>query len=174
VKNNLHDLALAVGFEVVNVDDGFINYEFNEHVSGIESISYTIRILDNMTPERYRQTFDAIVNVLPRAFKKRVYKLVKHSNVEEDEKCIELVLFAVTQYKEKCEYNRLKAYAEVLNLNLEEMGYPFTYNLGKKDEKTIIAKIEQYVPMEYAAPLGKIKKVEYKINFCKNNLKKSI
>ena len=26
---NLHEIASLVGFEVVNVDDGFVNYEYN-------------------------------------------------------------------------------------------------------------------------------------------------
>lgn len=170
MKNNLHDLALAVGFEIVNVDDGFTNYEFNEKLTGVESISHTIKVLDNMTPERYQLTFDAIVNVLPRKFKKRVYKLVKHSNIAEDEKCLELVLFAVNQYREKCEYNRLKEYGELLGVNIEDIGYNFTYCLNKKDQKAIIAKIEQKIPMELSATVGKIKKLEYKIGFVRKNL----
>ena len=172
MKNSLHDLALAVGFEIVNVDDGFTNYEFNEKLTGVESVSYIIKVLDNMTPERYQSTFDAIVNVLPRKFKKRIYKLVKHSNVAEDEKCLELVLFAVQQYREKCEYNKLKEYGQLLGVNIEELGYNFTYNLSKKDQKAIIAKIEQKVPMELAATVGKIKKVEYKIGFIKKSVTK--
>lgn len=172
MKNNLHDLALAVGFEVVNVDDGFTNYEFNEKLTGVESVSYIIKVLDNMTPERYALTFDAIVNVLPRKFKKRVYKLVKHSNVAEDEKCLELVLFAVNQYRDKCEYNKLKEYGELLGVNIEDLGYNFSYNLGKKEAKAIISKIEQKIPMELSATVGKMRKLEYKIGFVKKNITK--
>lgn len=172
MKNNLHDLALAVGFEIVNIDDGFTNYEFNEKLTGVESVSFIIKVLDSMTPERYQLTFDAIVNVLPRKFKKRVYKLVKHSNIYEDEKCLELVLFAVGQYREKCEYNKLKEYGLLLGVDIEELGYGFSYNISKKDKKTIIAKIEQKVPMEFAVTVGKIKKLEYKIGFIKKNIAK--
>lgn len=169
MKNGLHDLATMVGFEVVNVDDGFTNYEFNQKITGVESVSYIIKVLDTMTPERFQMTFDAIVNVLPRKFKKRIYKLVKHSDLVNDEKCLELVMFEVSQYKEKCDYNKLKEYAELVGINLEDLGYGFTYELSDKEKKAIIAKIEQKVPMELAPALGKIKKIEYKIAFIKQN-----
>lgn len=169
MKSNLHELATKVGFEVVNVDDGFINYEFNERISGVESISYIVKVVDNAASDKARLTFDAIVNVLPKKLKKRIYKLVKHSNVGEDEKAIELVIFAIDEYKAKCDYNKLSEYGALLGLNLEEMGYSFSYNLGKKDVKAILAKIEQALPMEYAPVLGKIKKLDYKIGYVKNN-----
>ena len=76
MKSNLHELATKVGFEVVNVDDGFINYEFNQRVSGVESVSYIIKVVDDVTSDKARLTFDAIVNVLPKKLKKRIYKLV--------------------------------------------------------------------------------------------------
>ena len=65
MRNTLNELATKVGFEVDNVDDGFINYEYNERVSGVESISYIIKVLDNGTKTEQLLTFDAIINVLP-------------------------------------------------------------------------------------------------------------
>ena len=169
MRSNLHELATKVGFEVVNVDDGFINYEYNERVSGIESVSYIVKVFDNVEADKARLTFEAIINVLPKKLKKRIYKLVKHSNIDKDEKAIELVMFAIDEFKAKCDYNKLKEYGELLGLNIEEMGYSFCYILSKKEVKSILAKIEQALPMEYAPVLGKIKKLDYKIGYVKNN-----
>ena len=47
MNKTLNELATKVGFEVVNVDDGFINYEYTEKISGVESVSYMLQILDN-------------------------------------------------------------------------------------------------------------------------------
>ena len=174
MKNSLHDLATMVGFEIVNVDDGFTNYEFNQKVNGVESVSTIVKVLDEMPLEKYEMTFDAIVNVLPRKFKKRIYKLVKHSNIAENEKSIELVMFAIEQFKEKCEYNKLKEYGHLLGVDIEELGYGFTYSLTKNDAKSILAKIEQKVPIEVAAEVGKIRKIEYKIGYVKNMKKKDL
>ena len=172
MKNNLHELATAVGFEIVNVDDGFINYEFNEKLSNIESVSYIIQISDTMSKEKYLLTFEAIIGVLPKKFRKRVYKLIKHSDVCEDDKSNELLLFAINEYRKNCDYNKLKEYGALLNVDIEKLGYNFTYNLSKKDKKSIMAKIEQKLPMEVAPVIGNIKKIEYKIGYIKNLNKK--
>ena len=131
MKSNLHELATKVGFEVVNVDEGFINYEFNERISGVESVSYIIKVVDNVTSDKAKLTFDAIINVLPKKLKKKIYKLVKHSDVGEDEKAIELVMFAIDEFRAKSDYNKLKEYAELFGLDLEKMGYEFRYILTK-------------------------------------------
>ena len=174
MKNFLHELATAVGFEVVNVDDGFINYEFNENVSNIESISYIVQVSDTMSKEKYTLTFQAIVDVLPKKFRKRIYKLVKHSDIYEDDKSNELVLFAINEYRSGCDYNKLKEYGNLLNVDIEKLGYNFTYNLSKKTQKSIMAKIEQNLPMELAPVIGNIKKIEYKIGYIKNLNNKEI
>lgn len=169
MRSSLHELATKVGFEVVNVDDGFINYEFNEKLSGIESVSYIIKVEDDASEERTQITFDAIINVLPKKLKKHIYKLVKKSGVSKDGKALELVMFAVDEYRAKCDYNKLKEYGLLLGVDIEALGYYFTYNLSKKDYKTILTRIEQALPMEYAPVLGKIRKIEYKIGYIKNN-----
>ena len=174
MKNFLHELAVVVGFEVVNVDDNFINYEFNEKMSNIESISYIIQVADNMPKDKYLLTFQAIIDVLPKKFRKRIYKLVKHSDIYEDDKSNELVLFAINEYRTNCDYNKLKEYGALLNVDIEKLGYNFTYNLSKKERKSIMAKIEQKLPMELAPVIGNIKKIEYKIGYIKNLNKKDI
>jgi len=169
MKSTLNELATKVGFEVVNVDDGFINYEFNEKVSGVESISYIIKVEDNTTRDKALLTFEAIINVLPKKLRKRIYKLVKNVDISTDEKSLELVLFAIDQYQAKCDYNKLKEYGQLLGVDIEKLGFYFTYNLNKKDYNTILSIIEQAIPMEYAPVLGKIKKIDYKIGYIKNN-----
>ena len=69
MKNTLNELATKVGFEVVNVDDDVINYEFNQKISGVESISYIIKVEENASQEQSALTFDAIINVLPKKLK---------------------------------------------------------------------------------------------------------
>lgn len=171
MKSSLHDLAIAVGFEVVNVDEGFTNYEFIQNISGIENVSYLIKVVDKPSMENFELTFHAIINVLPRKLKKRIYKLIKHSKLGEDDKALELVLFAVEEFKTKSDYYKLKEYGKLVKVDIEKLGYEFAYNLTKKDIKAIVAKIEQAIPMEYAPALGKIKRIEYKIGFVKNNVK---
>ena len=166
--NPLNELACKVGFEVVNVDDGFINYEYNERVSGVESVSYIIKIADKPTKTEQLLTFEAIVNVIPKKLKKKINKLIKHSDISED-KSIELVMFAVDEFKSKSDYSRLKEYGLLLGVDIEKLGYSFKYFLNKKEYNEILSKIEQALPMEYAPVLGKIKKIDYKIGYIKNN-----
>ena len=168
MSNSLNELAIKVGFEVVNVDDGCTNYEYNERVSGVESISYIIKVIDKPTKSEQVLTFEAIVNVLPKKLKKKVKKLTKHSDMS-DEKNIELVIFAVDEFKAKSDYSKLKEYGLLLGKDIEKMGYNFKYFLTKKEYSDIISKIEQALPMEYAPVLGNIKNIDYKIGYIKNN-----
>ena len=166
--NTLHELATKVGFEVVNVDDGFINYEYNERVSGVESVCYIIKVMDKAPKDKELLTFEAIINVLPKKLKKKIYKLVKNSNIAE-EKNLELVMFAIDEFKTKSDFYKLKEYGSLLGVDIEALGYHFSYNLNKKEYNEILSRIEQALPMEYAPVLGKIKKIDYKIGYVKNN-----
>ena len=167
MRSDLHDLALKVGFEVVNVEDNYTNYEYNEKISGVESVSYIIKVVDDDNSENRALTFEAIINVLPKKIRKRIFKLVKHGDELVDEKAVELAIFAVDEFRTKCDYSRLKEYGELLKVDIEKLGYRFSYNMSKKDIRSCMAKIEQAVPMEYAPALGKIKKLEYKIGCLK-------
>ena len=169
MANTLNELATKVGFEVVNVDDGFTNYEYTDNVSGVESVSYIVKILDKAPTDKALLTFEAIINVLPKKLRKKIFKLVKKSDVSKDEKSIELAMFAIDEYKTKSDYCKLKEYGLLLGVNIEELGYGFKYNLNRKEYNDILAKIEQALPMEYAPVLGKIKKIDYKIGYVKNN-----
>ncbi len=174
MRSNLHDLALEVGFEVVNVEDGYTNYEYNEKLSGVESVSYIIKVVDNDQPENAILTFEAIINVLPKKMRRRIHKLTKHMSIATDEKAIELAIFAVKEYKAKCDYTRLKEYGALLGVDIESLGYNFTYNLSKKDYRSCLAKIESALPMKYAPILGKIRRLDYKISYIKSHLEGKI
>lgn len=169
MKSNLHDLALKVGFEVVNVEEGYTDYEYNEKISGVESVSYIIKVVDDDDKENTLLTFEAIVNVLPKKLRKHIYKLIKHSDITSDDKAVELVIFAIDEYRAKCDYTKLKEYGAMLNVDIESLGYHFAYTMSKKDSRACLAKIESYLPMKYAPILGKIKKIEYKIGYLKSH-----
>ena len=169
MRSNLHDLALKVGFEVVNVEDGYTDYEYTEKVSGVESVSYIIKVVDDDNKENAQLTFEAIINVLPKKIRKRIYKLVKRSDVTADEKAVELASFAIDEFRAACDYSKLKEYGQLLGVDIEKLGYRFSYIMTKKDIRSCLAKIEQALPMEYAPVLGKIKKLDYKIGYVKSN-----
>lgn len=168
MKSPLHELALKVGFEVVTAEEDYTDYEYTETISGVESISYLVRVFDNQ-PEKDALTFEGIINVLPKKLKKHIFKLVKGTNKKLDEKAYELAIFAIDEYRSKCVYTKLSEYGALLNVDIAALGYEFSYNMSKKDAKACLAKIERALPMEYAPVLGKIKKLEYKIGYVKNN-----
>ena len=162
---NLHNLASAIGWEIVNVDEGFINYEYVLKVGEIESLSYIVRISENPAPEYFSETFDALVQVLPKKLKKKLYKLVKNSNVKES---LEVVIFAVEEYRQKTDFYKLYTYGELLGIDLYKEGYAFQYSLSKKQKTKILSRIESNLPMELAPVMGKIKKLDYKIGYLKH------
>ena len=47
-KIDLHKLALTVGFEVVCVDDDYTSYEYMVRLRDIESMSYVLKIKNNI------------------------------------------------------------------------------------------------------------------------------
>ena len=165
MRSALHELALKVGYEVVNVEDDYTDYEYTENLSNVESVSYIIKVYDNASSEEAELTFYAIIDVLPSKLKKRINKLIKRQDISKDEKAIELAVFAVEEYRAQCDYTYLLQYGQLLNVDIEALGYHFMYVMPKKLRREIVAKIEQAVPMEYAPALGKIKKLEYKIGY---------
>ena len=70
---NLHEIASLVGFEVVNIDDGFTNYEYNVKLASFESLSFLITIKDKLSFAETKTTLYAIVDVLPNKLKKKIY-----------------------------------------------------------------------------------------------------
>jgi hypothetical protein len=47
-KIDLHKLALTAGFEVVCVDDDYTNYEYMIRLKDIESMSYVLKIKNDI------------------------------------------------------------------------------------------------------------------------------
>jgi len=162
---NLHNLASTIGWEIVNVDEGFINYEYIVRLGQVESLSYIVRISENPAPEYFSQTFEALIEVLPRKLQKKLHKLIKHSNVKES---LEIIIFTVEEYKQKTDFYKLYNYGQLLGIDLYKEGYNFEYVLSKKQKVKILSRIESEVPMELAPVLGKIKKLDYKIGYLKN------
>lgn len=162
---NLHNLASTIGWEIVNVDEGFINYEYVLKVGEIESLSYIVRISENPTNEYFEETFNALIQVLPKKLQKKLHKLTKNSNIKES---LEIVIFAVEEYRQKTDFYKLYTYGELLGIDLYKEGFAFQYVLGKKQKVKILSQIESRLPMELAPILGKIKKLDYKIGYLKH------
>ena len=162
---NLHNLASTIGWEIVNVDEGFINYEYILRVGQIESLSYIVRISENPTIEYFEQTFEALIQVLPKKLRKKLRKLVKNSTVKES---LEVIIFAVEEYRQKTDFFKLYTYGQLLGVDLYKEGFSFEYLLSKKKKTRILSRIESELPMELAPVIGKIKKLDYKIGYLKN------
>lgn len=166
---NLHEIASLVGFEVVNVDDGFTNYEYNVRLSGFESLSFLITVKDKLSFSETKSTLYAIVDVLPKGLKKKIHKLTKKFDKNNQGNILDLVYYSIEEFRLKTAYNKLNEYAALVGVDLEKSGYLFEYEMSKKKQKQILAFIENELPLELAPVLGKIKKIDYKIGFMKNN-----
>lgn len=142
---NLHNLASTIGWEIVNVDEGFINYEYVLRVGQIESLSYIVRISENPSIEYFEQTFEALIQVLPKKLRKKLRKLVKNSNVKES---LEVLIFAVEEYRQKTDFYRLYTYGQLLGVDLYKEGWTFQYDINKKQKTRILSRIERELPME--------------------------
>ena len=162
---SLHELASAIGWEIVNVDEGFINYEYILKIGDIDSLSYIVRISENPTDEYFEETFEALIQILPKKLQKKLYKLIKGSTVKDS---MEILIFAIDEYRQKTDFNKLYNYGLLLGVDLLKEGYVFEYELTKKEKVKILSRIESELPMELAPVLGKMKKLEYKIGFLKN------
>lgn len=161
----LHNLASTIGWEIVNLDEGFINYEYVLKTGDIESLSYIVRISENPSDEYFAETFDALIQILPKKLQKKLYKLIKHSKVKDS---LEVLIFAIEEYRQKTDFNKLYAYGLLLGVDLYKEGFLFEYELTKKQKIKILSLIENNLPMELAPVLGKIKKIDYKIGYLKN------
>jgi hypothetical protein len=54
-------------------------------------------------------------------------------------------------------------------VDIEEQGYKFCYDMPKAQKRKILSLIECNLPVELAPTLGKIKKIDYKIGYIKQN-----
>ena len=166
-KIDLHKLALAVGFEVVCVDEDYTNYEYMVRIKDIESMSYILKIKNNPEYSETDEIISSIIIMLPKKLRKRLKKLMKKKDESNIDNIIDLLCYTVTEYKNKTNYSMLKEYGELLGVNIEDYGYYFTYKVSKKKYAKIISLIESKLSVEDAPVIGKIRKLEYKIGYIK-------
>lgn len=170
-KIDLHQLALIVGFEVVCVDDDFTNYEYMIRLRDIESMSYVLKIKNHIEFLDVDNILQSIIIVLPTDLRRKIKKLIKKTDETNIDNIIDLLCFTVEEYKLKTRYNLLSEYAKLLDINLEDYGYFFTYKMSKKKYKQIMAFIESKLDISVAPIIGKMHKIEYKIGYLKQHKK---
>lgn len=170
-KIDLHQLALIVGFEVVCVDDDFTNYEYMIRLRDIESMSYVLKIKNHIEFLDVDNILQSIIIVLPADLRRKIKKLIKKTDETNIDNIIDLLCFTVEEYKLKTRYNLLSEYAKLLDIDLEDYGYFFTYKMSKKKYKQIMAFIESKLDISVAPIIGKMHKIEYKIGYLKQHKK---
>lgn len=173
-KIDLHKLALVVGFEMVCVDDDYTNYEYMIRIRDIESMSYILKIKNEITFLDFDNILQSIIIVLPNKLKRKIKKLIKKKDENNIDNLIDLLSFTVEEYKSKTRYSLLKEYGDVVGLNIEDYGYFFKYTMSKKQYLKILSLIESKLSIDDALVVAKIKKIEYKIGYLKQNKKAEI
>ena len=170
----LKELASRIGWKLVNEDKGFCIFEYEVHVSKHENDLFIVRILDEPNELETRELLSAILKVLPAKIRKKANKLLSKFKIEDFENLTEVVSFTVDEYRKSTDYAKLEEYGKLLGINIEELGYSFEYKLKKNTRSEILSQIELKLPMELAPVLGKIRKLDYKIAYIKNNKLKDL
>ena len=168
-SKSLKALASVIGWKLVNDDKGFSTYEYEISMSKYENVSFVIRILDEPTESEVDEILLTLIKVLPQKLKRSVNKLVGKFKAEDFENLAEVAIFTIEEYKKATEFNKLKEYGQLLGIDIEEKGYSFEYKLKKNKKAEIMSVIELKLPIEIAPTLGKLKKIDYKIAYIKNN-----
>ena len=166
---DLHKLAETVGWQPVYVDEGYTSYEYLEKVRNIECLCHVLKLYDDLVYETYLQTFETIINVLPKELIKKIKKLTKKCDPANIESVMDLACYEVEEYRQKTIYNKLFNYGCLLGVDIDKLGYHFTYTMNKKEMRNILSLIESNLPLDLAPILGKIKKLDYKIGYVKQN-----
>ena len=131
-KIDLHKLALTVGFEVVCVDDDFTNYEYMVRIRDIESVSYVLKIKNEIEFEDVDNILQSIVIMLPKDLRRKIKKLARKKDEQNIDNIIDLLCYTIDEYKSKTKYSLLKEYGDLVGVNIEDYGYYFTYNMSNK------------------------------------------
>lgn len=173
-KIDLHKLALTVGFEVVCVDDDFTNYEYMVRIRDIESVSYVLKIKNEIEFEDVDNILQSIVIMLPKNLRRKIKKLARKKDEQNIDNIIDLLCYTIDEYKSKTKYSLLKEYGDLVGVNIEDYGYYFTYNMSNKKYRQILSLIESKLSVDEAPIVGKIKRIEYKIGYMKQNRKADI
>ena len=171
---DLHKLALTVGFEVVCVDDDYTNYEYMIRLRDIESMSYILKIKNEIAYSDVENILQSIIIVLPKDLRRKIKKLTRKKDEKNIDNLIDLLCYTIAEHKSKTKYSMLKEYGEQVGLDIEEYGYYFTYKMTKNTYRKILSLIESRLSVEEAPVIGKIRKLEYKIGYLKQNKKAGI
>ena len=75
----------------------------------------------------------------------------------------------IEEYRKATDFTKLEEYGKLLGVDIYSLGYSFEYKLKKYKRSEILSQIEVHLPMELAPILGKIRKLDYKIAYIKNN-----
>ena len=170
-KIDLHKLALTVGFEVVCVDDDYTNYEYMITLRDIESMSYVLMIKNEIAYSDVENILQSIILVLPIGLRAKIKRLARKRDESNIDNIIDLLCFTISEYKNKTKYNQLKEYGELIGINIEKYGYFFTYKMPRNKYSDALALIESKLEVDDALVLGKMKKLESKIGYLKQNKK---
>ena len=170
-KIDLHKLALTVGFEVVCVDEDYTNYEYMVRIRDIESMSYILKIKNKVEFSDVDNIMQSIIIMLPAGLRIKIKKLSKKKDENNIDNILDLLCYTIDEYKSKTKYSLLKEYGDLVGVDIEKHGYYFTFNLSKKKYRKILALIESKLSVEEAPIIGKIKNIEYKIGYMKQNRK---
>ena len=168
-KIDLHKLALTVGFEVVCVDEDYTNYEYMVRIRDIESMSYILKIKNKVEFSDVDNIMQSIIIMLPAGLRRKIKKLSKKKDENNIDNILDLLCYTIDEYKSKTKYSLLKEYGDLVGVDIEKQGYYFTFNLSKKKYRKILALIESKLSVEEAPIIGKIKNIEYKIGYMKQN-----
>ncbi len=173
-KIDLHKLALTVGFEVVCVDDDYTSYEYMVRLRDIESMSYVLKIKNVILFSDVDNILQSIVIVLPKELRKKIRKLTRKKDENNIDNIIDLVCYTIDEYRNKTKFSQLKEYGSLVGVDIEKSGYFFTYKMNKATYHKLLALIESKLTVDEAPIIGKIKKIEYKIGYLKQNRKPKI
>ena len=109
--------------------------------------------------------------VLPKELKCKVKKLIKKKDEKNIGNIIDLLCYTIAEFRNKTKFSMLKEYGDYVGVDIEKYGYYFTYKMSKATYRKILSLIESKLSIEEAPIIGKIRKLEYKIGYMKQNKK---
>lgn len=166
---NLHKLAECVGWVPLYVDEGYISYEYQRTIKNIESLCHILKLYDDLDYDNYYSTFETIIGVLPKKLIRKIKKITKKCDKETINNILDLACYEIDEYKQKTIYNKLFVYGNLVGINIDDKGYKFCYSMSKATERKILSLIESSLSIDLAPILGKLKKIDYKIGYIKQN-----
>ena len=118
----LKELAKVIGWQLVNEDNGFCNFEYEIHVSKHENDLYVVRILDEPNELETRELLIAILKVLPYKLKRKVDKLLSKFKMEDFANLIEVVCFTIEEYRKATDFAKLERSPKAIKFIEESLG----------------------------------------------------